>query len=111
MPQIGFNKEMNINKDENMKMSIEHILENMKILNSGDLSTSILRRVGLISPKISPQVTFFRLEKLIPIVIYLELRVRNIPFGRNILVKSSSLTHQELRNFLIQLIHFIFPFK
>ena len=100
---------MNVNKEEDLEMDIGNLLEKMEIIHGEDLSTSILRRVRIISPKLSPLLKFSKPEKLIPIVIYLELRLLNIPFDKRSLIKHSSLTCQELNHFILQFITLI-PF-
>lgn len=102
---------MNENKNEDVIRIIETILEKMKISTNGDLTQSISRKVRSISPKLSLQLKFSKLEKLVPIVIYLELRLRGYVFSKGDLTKYSSLTHEELHHFLIQLIHFTSKFR
>ena len=104
MSQVEFCKEMNKCREEAVRMSIENLLEDIKVPNRGDLSMAIQQKVLSILPRLGSHLTFSKLENLIPLVVYLELKVREYSFERYHLHKYSALTKTELNHFLLQLI-------
>ncbi len=71
------------------------------------LKEPILEKVLAIHPFIHKESSYRKAEKLVPIIIYLELRLRNQAFDRSLLIKVSNISHLEFTNFFTQLKRFI----
>ena len=97
---------MNASKDENAKRIIVSLFHKLGIVEWRGLITSILQKVDSISPTLSSSLKFSKHEKLIPLVVYLELKIHNISFCKASLIKYSSLTEKELSSFIRQLMRY-----
>ena len=71
------------------------------------LKEPILEKVLAIHPFIHKESSYRKAEKLVPIIMYLELRLRNQAFDKSLLIKVSNISHVELINFITRLKHFL----
>ena len=91
-----------------VEKEISRILGKLGLAKTGNgLKEPILEKILAIHLSIHKESSYYKAGKLVPIIIYLELRLRNQAFDKNLLIKISNISHVELINFIAQLKRFI----
>jgi len=87
---------------EKARAEIGMIFSNLNISEYKDLKDMVLEKFKKIRPKLRKRTKYRNTEKLVSVITYLCLKLRNVSINPNELVDASKITKTELNDFILQ---------
>ena len=87
---------------EKARAEIGTIFSNLNISEYKDLKDMVLEKFKQIRPKLRKRTKYRNTEKLVSVITYLCLKLRNVSISPNELIEASKITKTELNDFILQ---------
>jgi len=96
---------------EKAEEEISRICANLKLESYNDVKEMILLKFKKVWIQLCPKGKYRNIEKLVPIITFFCLKIRNISISRSQIVKESAITKKEFNDFYQQVERFIPEYK
>lgn len=96
---------------EEAEEEISRICANLKLESYNDVKEMILLKFKQVWIQLRPKGKYRNIEKLVPIITFFCLKIRNISISRSQIIKESAITKKEFNDFCQQVERFIPEYK